>query len=156
MQGASGAGAAAEAYSRAVPRRSSRHWALPALAAALSAAGCGSSSYANRDRPAAPVTVTAAVEHSRVRLSPTSIGAGPVTFVVANLTDKEQRLIFQTAGRGTGIRSSASVGPNDTTQIQANPKRGSYELAVRGGAVDPGTLEVGAPRASAQNRLQQP
>jgi hypothetical protein len=134
----------------------SRPWVLPALGAALLVAGCGSESYANRDRPAAPVTVTAAVDGSRVRLSPSSVGAGPVTFIVANLTDRAQRLMFETAGRGPGIRSSASVGANDTTQLQVSPKRGSYQLSVRGGTVEPATLHVGAPRSSAQGELQQP
>ena len=133
-----------------------RPWVLPALGATLLAVGCGSESYANRDRPAAPVTVTAAVENSRVRLSPTSVGSGPVTFLVANLTDSEQRLTFETAGRGPGIRSSASVSAKGTTQLQVTPKRGTYQLSVRSGRIEPATLHVGAPRPSAQSELLQP
>ena len=137
-------------------RRAGHPWALPALAAVLAAAGCGSESYANRDRPPAPVTVTASVDGSHVRISPTSVGAGPVTFIVANLTGRSQRLTFETASRGPGIRSSASVGPNGTTQIQVVPKRGSYQLSVRGGSIEPAMLEVGARRPSAQSDLLQP
>lgn len=120
-------------------------------------AGCGSSSTnATGDRPPSPVMVSAAIDHSHVRLSPASVGAGPVQIVVANLTPRSQRLTFETAGLGAGIRSTATVGPNDTTQMQLNPRRGHYQLSVHDRSVAGATLVVGAARPSAQNKLLEP
>lgn len=134
---------------------------MTALAAALpaaAAAGCGSTttSYANRDRPPAPVMVSGSIDGQRVRLSPTSVGAGPVVVIVANLTPRDQRLTFETDGRSGGIRSTASVGPQDTTRMQVAPRRGSYRLSVRDRGVQPAALRVGPRRPSAQNQLLEP
>jgi hypothetical protein len=135
--------------------------ALIALSAALAAAalaGCGSGStrYANGNRPPKPATVTGSIDGSRVRLSPGTVGGGPLTILVANLTDRPQKLTFQTASRGLGIRSTATVAANDTGQMSVDVKRGSYELAVRDHSVRPASLKVGKRRPSAQNELLSP
>lgn len=132
--------------------------ALALVAPALALGGCslGATSYANRDRPPAPVMLSGAIHASRVQLTRDSVGAGPIQIIVANLTDRSRELTFQTAGRGPGIRTTASVGPNGTVQMQVSPRPGRYELSVRGRAVEPATLRVGAARPSAQNDLMQP
>jgi hypothetical protein len=125
--------------------------------AALPLAGCGSTeTYANKDRPAAPVTISGSIDGKAVRLSPGSIGAGPLTILMANLTDRPQQLRFETAGRGAGIRSSTTVPPDGTGQLQVDAPRGDYTLSVRDDAVRAATLKVGAPRKSAQDTLLQP
>jgi hypothetical protein len=130
--------------------------ALAATAPALGGCGFGASSYANRDRPPSPVMLSAAIDHSQVRVTPGKVGAGPVQVVVANLTGDAQRLTFETAGRGNGIRTTATVGPKDTVEMQVNPRPGSYQLSVRGHAIRAASLKVGPQRASAQNALLEP
>jgi hypothetical protein len=133
-----------------------RRVVLP-LAAALLAAGCGSThTYANKDRPASPVTISGSIDASRVRVSPGAIGAGPLVILMANLTDRPQRLRFETAGQGAGIRSQTTIPPEGTGQLQVDAPKGAYEVSVRDGAVKAATLEVGAKRPSAQNTLLEP
>jgi hypothetical protein len=133
-------------------------WVITALLAAATLAGCGSDSsrYANRDRPASPVTVSGSIGADAVRISPGQVGAGPLTILMANLTDRQQRLTFQTAGQGAGIRSTATIPAQGTGEMQVDAGRGSYELSVRGGGVRAASLSVRAPRPSAQDQLLEP
>jgi hypothetical protein len=134
-----------------------RRLPAPLIAAALLAAGCGSThTYANRDRPASPVTISGAIDSSRVRISPGTVGAGPLVVLMANLTDRPQRLRLETDGQGPGIRSQAVIPPQGTGQLQVDAPKGSYVLAVRDGAVKAASLKVGAKRPSAQNTLLEP
>jgi hypothetical protein len=127
------------------------------LLAAVTVAGCGSTErYADRDRPPAPVTIAGSIDASHIRISPGSVGAGPLTILVANLTDRAQRLRFATAGQGPGIRSAATIPPQGTGQLQVEAKRGDYVLSVPGGAVEAASLSVGAQRRSAQDQLLEP
>ena len=135
------------------PRRIS----LLLAAAAVLAAGCGSThTYANRQRPPAPVTISGSIDANRVRITPGTVGGGPLVLLMANLTDRPQRLRFETAGQGPGIRSVAVIPPQGTGQMQVEAPRGAYELSVRDRAVQPASLKVGAERRSAQNTLLEP
>ena len=129
---------------------------------ALAAAGCGSdqADYANEPRPASPITVTAAISDDRIRVSPATFGAGPVTIIVSNQSGAPQQITFETdevAGDQSGIRKSAGpVNDSDTAQLQVDPREGTYRLAVEEGGIEPAQLEVGAPRKSGQDDLLLP
>jgi hypothetical protein len=125
-------------------------------------AGCGGDSgkFANQPRPAAPITVTAAIDHSRVRVSPTRFGAGPVTIIVSNQSGAVQRVTFETneiGGTEGGIRKTVGpVAAQGTATLQVDPREGTYRLSVKRGGVRPAAIEVGKPRPSSQNELLQP
>jgi hypothetical protein len=136
-----------------------RHRRLLLLLAAASAtvAGCGSThTYANKDRPPSPVTISGSINSSQVRITPGSIGAGPLVILMANLTDRPQRLRFETDGSGPGIRSTTVIPAQGTGQLQVDPPKGSYVVSVRDSAVKAASLRVGAARPSAQNTLLEP
>jgi hypothetical protein len=122
--------------------------------------GCGDDGddYANEPRPPAPVVVSAAITDRGVSVSPERLGAGPVTLIVANLTDMAHELTLETneiGGSGGGIRQSTGpINPGDSAQLQADLVSGAYEVAVDGQTPTP--LRVGAPRPSAQDQLLQP
>jgi hypothetical protein len=130
---------------------------VPLIAIAALAAGCGSThTYANKDRPASPVTVSGSIDANRVRISPGAVGAGPVVILMANLTGRPQRLRLQTAGQGPGIRSVTEIPPEGTGQLKVDARKGAYELSVRDSGVAAASLRVGARRPSAQNTLLEP
>jgi hypothetical protein len=143
-------------YSRAVRARPLTVVALP-LVAAIAVGGCGSTqTYANKDRPAAPVTITGSINQSKIRLSPGKAGAGEIDLLMANLTDRPQHLRVETAGNGAGLRSEATIPANGTGQVSVDARSGTYQVSVGGSGIAPATLEVGAKRASAQNTLLEP
>jgi hypothetical protein len=137
-------------------------WGAGLAVLAAAAAGCGSdrASYRNDARPPAPITVTGRIGATGIEISPKSFGAGPVTILVSNQTAASQVLTFETdevGGTTVGMRRSAGpVGPEGTVQIKADPRQGTYRLAVRDRAIKPVAITVGAPRPSGQNDLLQP
>ena len=135
--------------------------ALAAAAIACGIAGCGGGDddYANRPRPASPINVTAAISDSKVSVSPKTFGAGPIVVIVSNQTKSEQTLTIETeelGGSQPGLRRSAPVGPNGTATLQVDVRKGTYAVSTRGNGIEPASVEVGAPRKSAQDELLQP
>jgi uncharacterized protein (DUF58 family) len=137
--------------------------AAGAVALAGFAAGCGSDQgkFANRPRPPEPITVTAAIDHDRVRVSPATFGAGGITVLVSNQSGAAQELTFETdeiGGPPDAIRKSVGpVADGDTAQLQVNPpRRGTYRLSVKDPAIRPATITVGPRRPSSQNDLLTP
>jgi hypothetical protein len=141
-----------------------RWFVVSGLVAALGlgAAGCGSGggSFANEPRPPSPITVTAAISGDRVRVSPTTFGAGPITVIVSNQSGAEQTVTFETdeiGGSASGIRRSAGpVSDQDTTSFNVDPRQGTYRLSVGDKGIRPAAIEVGKPRRSSQDELLQP
>jgi hypothetical protein len=154
--------AAAELGTVAAVRRGERWVVLGVLGPALLVAGCGGDSghFANRPRPPAPITVTAAIDTSHVRVAPEKFGAGPITVIVSNQSGAPQRITFETdevGGRLAGIRKSTGpVADRGTATLQVDPREGTYRLSVRSQAIKPATLTVGKPRPSSQDELLQP
>ena len=141
------------------PRLLRRHaglcLALPALALL---AGCGTEPRtSSATRPPSPITLSAVISGDSVTVSPARFGAGPVTLAVANLSDRAQRVTFETAGRGTGFRQQTGpINPRDTAQLQATLAPGQATVRVDGEGVRAATLQVGRQRTSAQDDLLQP
>jgi hypothetical protein len=129
-----------------------------ALAAALLVlTGCGdSSSYKNDPRPPSPINVTAYISPTRVSVSPTTFGAGPIVLIVTNQSDTSQEATFQTDS-GDGLNQTTNpINPGNTAQIKANVPEGTYVLRTGNDAVAPATVTVDAERPSAQNDVLQP
>ena len=134
-----------------------------ALAVLLLLAGCGSGDtveYGNEERPPAPITVTAAIDGNRVRVSPRRFGSGPVVFIISNQSGAPQTVTFETdeiGGETGGIRrSTAEIATRSTGQLKVDPPEGTYRLSASADDIAPAALEVGARRRSAQDELLQP
>ncbi len=125
----------------------------------LLAAGCSEEDdYANEARPPTPIVVSAAITDGRVSVSPRQFGAGPVTLIVTNQTERAQEVTLETdeiGGESGGIRqSSGPINPGDTASVKAELERGTYKVGTDGGGS--ASLEVGEARPSAQDELLQP
>jgi hypothetical protein len=138
--------------------------ALSATALVLAglATGCGSSDdYANADRPPAPTSISIAVTGTRIEVSPSRIGAGPVLLLIAN-TSNRSRDVTLTAPDGAGAAcveadaSSGPINPQGAARIQLSLVEGTCEVGVADGSVPPARVVVGPERASAQQDLLQP
>lgn len=135
--------------------------AVLVLAVAAVIGGCGGGDqFANHPPPPAPITVTAAIDQGRVRVSPSSFGAGGVTVLISNQSGAAQTLTFQTneiGGTQGGIRRSVGpVASGDTAQLQVDPRPGTYQLATKDSAIRPAAIHVGPPRPSNRNNLLAP
>ena len=142
-------------------RRVRRVEGAVAIALAVVVAGCGSEAdYANKPRPPVPISVTAAVDTSRVRVSPPSFGGGPVVFIISNQSGAEQKVTFESdelgAAHGGIRRSTGAIAPRSTAQLKVDAEEGAYTLSASGGNVAAATIDVGAARPSSQNDLLLP
>jgi len=129
--------------------------------ALLTAAGCGSSSdYKNQPRPPSPIVLGTSIDASRVSVSPSSIGAGPVLLVITNQSPAARSVTLQTDeinGTQSGITQTTSpISPQGTAQLAAVLREGRYRVQVDASAVQPAELVVGPSRDSAQNQVLQP
>lgn len=128
-------------------------------ATGLATVGCaGTEVRPNHPRPPIRIVITGSISTDRVSVSPRRFGAGPISLVVANLTDTAQQVTLETADRkSAGIRrETAPINPRDTAQLEANVSPGRYRVAVEGGGIDAATVDVGAARPSAQNQVLLP
>jgi hypothetical protein len=143
-------------YIARVPRRALILAA--ALCCGTSACG-GGADYANKDRPASPINVAAAISTKKISISPKTFGAGQVVLIVSNQTAAARTLTFQTqelAGSKPGMKATSDkIAPQGTGTMQVNVREGSYEISA-GSDVAPARVKVGKPRKSAQNELLQP
>jgi hypothetical protein len=140
--------------------RSAARAGVAVLGAAALLAGCGSDNgYENRDRPPAPINVTASISSRGIAISPANIGGGPIVLIVTNQSDTAQRVTFESEPSATepGIQQETpAIQPTDTAEIKVDVDEGRYRLKVADDDISPGTVIVGAQRASAQNDLLQP
>lgn len=132
----------------------------------LSACGSAGGKSASLLRPPSPVNLSVFVSNSRVSVSPTSVGAGPVIFTVTNQARSAESLAISAAG-GSTLVSTAPINPQGSTQVSVNFKPGDYTLAIRArGRTDAqlsqqslirsASIHIGRPRPSSSNQLLQP
>jgi hypothetical protein len=143
-------------YIARVPRRA----LIVVAAACCGLAGCGGGNdYANKNRPPAPINVTAAISTKKISISPKTFGAGPVVLIISNQTGDKQKLTLQTSelgGSKPGLKASSNpIDGHDTGTMQVELREGDYELSTSGG-VKAARFKVGKQRESAQNQLLQP
>ncbi len=138
-----------------------------ALSAAV-AAGCGGGKhFANQPRPPIPVNLTVYINNSRTLVSPSSVGAGPVTFIITNQASTAESLTVQSTAGGAALATTAPINPQATSEVQVNFTPGTYTLATNGsggtdasqaspGRIQPATLVVGPQRQNSNSALLQP
>jgi hypothetical protein len=124
-------------------------------------AGCGGSDQRENElRPPVPVVMTAAIQEDVVRVSPGSVGAGPITLVVANQTDAPQTVRFETdelgGERGGNRASSPEIAPRGTGRLTIDAREGTYAVRASGKAIRAARVEVGPERESGQDRVLLP
>jgi hypothetical protein len=128
-------------------------------ALALAVAACGTTEdRRNEPRPPTRIVITGSISTNRVSISPRRFGAGPISLIVANLTDASQQVTLEAADRTRpGVRQeTAPINPRDTAELRADLRSGRYTVHVTGGGIAAATLRVGKRRPSAQNDLLQP
>jgi hypothetical protein len=130
--------------------------------------GCGGGgTFANKPRPPTPVNLTVYVDNSRVAVSPTSVGAGLVVFIVTNSADKTESVNIVNRD-GAGIGTTGPINPQATAQVTVD-FRDPGEYVVSTGtsaateaqqhqkiAIRPARIHIGSQRPSSSNQLLQP
>jgi hypothetical protein len=146
---------------RGVPARAVVLTAVAVVAVAQAGCGAQDGTRANRDRPAAPIIVTALVSKDAVSVSPARFGAGPIELIVTNHTDRSQQVTLETSREPgsprSGVRQrTGPINPRDTAMLRADVRPGDYLVRISRGDIRSGRLSVGAPRPSAQQDLMLP
>ncbi len=133
--------------------------------------GCGSTggSFANKPRPATPVNLTVYINSARVSVSPASVGAGPVVFIVTNQASKTESISISPALAGSApVASTGPINPQATATVTVdfqNPgdylidtsNAGSSQASqATASTIQPARLHVGRPRPNGSNALLQP
>jgi hypothetical protein len=133
----------------------------------LSACGTAGGKSASVLRPATAVNLTVYVNDSRVSVSPTSVGAGPVVFIVTNQARQAESLAISKSGSGT-VASTAPINPQGTTQVSVNFKPGDYTITTGGShartdaqraqqsSIRSASIHIGRARGSSSNQVLQP
>ena len=115
-------------------------------------AGCGSSSFPNDPRAAAPTELTASLGPKAVKVSPVKVGAGLARITIANLSSNPAT--FRLNGPTSG--TSETIPPGMPTTIEEQLKQGTYTASAGGTGMRPTTFKVGPARPSAQNKVLLP
>jgi hypothetical protein len=133
---------------------------------ALAVSACGASSQgATTPRPPAPVNLTVYIDNHRVSLSPSSVGAGPVAFIITNQASQAESLaILPTASAAAqALANTGPINPQATAQLTVDfSSPGSYSVSTGGGQGGSGAsiraakLTVGKARGNSNNQLLQP
>jgi hypothetical protein len=130
-----------------------------AVLVVVALAGCGGGKqFANEPRPPVPLQLTGVITQSRVTISPSKVGAGPVVITVSNQTNQSRTLTLD--GQGTQD-TVGPINPLDTAQLQKTLKPGRYVVKVGSEAatakqIAPATLVIGKERPSAADKVLLP
>jgi hypothetical protein len=135
--------------------------AIAVVVASSLVAGCGGGNkFANKPRPPASITVSAAILPVRVTVSPARFGAGTIELIASNQTPRSQRVTLRSSGRTGGgeqlVQSTGPINPGDTASLKADLSAGSYLVTTRSAAIAPARIVVGSPRKSGSDTLLQP
>lgn len=142
----------------------SRVRAAAIIASTVGLAGCGSTAhFADKSTPATPVNLSVYVNDRQVSVSPGSVGAGPVNFLVSNGAATTELVTIRPSGGGGSAASTGPINPGTSAQVQADLATGRYTVTTSpaGGvpgtrAIKPATLKIGRARPSANNAVMQP
>ncbi len=138
----------------------SRTIGILATGALLATACGGGSHFANKPRPAVPVNLTVYINNARVSVSPSTVGAGPVVFIITNQAQKAESLTIAPRNSGSTVASTGPINPQGTTQVTVNlDSPGDYRLMTEDqapGSIQSAPLHIGPARPSASNQLLQP
>lgn len=137
---------------------------------ALAVTACGSAGgkAASAAGAPTPVNLSVYVNDSRISISPRTVGAGPVIFIVTNHASHSEALSITRGAAGTHpVASTAPINPQGTTQVSVDFKAGDYTISTaahgrtdaqlsRPSRIPPASLHIGRKRPSASNSLLQP
>lgn len=131
---------------------------------ALAVSACGATSKgATTPRPPAPINLTVYIDNHRVSVSPTSVGAGPVAFIITNQASQAESLAVLAAGSSTGrpLADTGPINPQATAQVTVNFRSpGTYALATGGdgltSSIRAASIRIGAARTSSDEQVLQP
>jgi hypothetical protein len=126
-------------------------------ATALLVSACGSSTgtFANKPPAPEPITITGQVNNSRVLISPTTFGAGPINLVLTNAASRSVSLAVQDAS-GHSVANLQSINPQTPGEVKFNIAPGDYAVIASDAGIRPAELHVGSERPSAANGTVQP
>jgi hypothetical protein len=131
-----------------------------AVALAITAPACGGDEeFANRPRPPATLQISAVIAPTRVTVSPSRFGAGPIELIASNQTSISQRLTLRSqliAGADQLNQRTAPINPGDTASLKADLAEGVYFVSASSATIRGARIRVGPPRVSAKDRLLQP
>jgi hypothetical protein len=135
----------------------------------LVASGCGGGkTFANQPRPPIPVNLTVYINDARISVSPNTIGAGPIVFIVTNQASHAESLQIQSGGGAPALAQTGPINPQATAQVKVdNVAEGDYTVATAdsGGTdasqalaqpIHPAHLHIGPPRPSGRDAVLQP
>jgi plastocyanin len=133
------------------------------LASATLLVGCGSAStFADKPRPATTVNLTVYVNNQRVSVSPASVGAGAVQFIITNQAAHNESVEVQDQA-GSSIANTGPINPGATATVTVDFHPGDYTLSTGATStahqipgIVPATLHIGRARPNADNELLQP
>jgi hypothetical protein len=138
-------------------------------ASTLAVTACGSVGGKSPSalRPPSPINLTVYVDDARVSVSPASVGAGPVVFIVTNQASKAEALAISKSGQTQPLASTAPINPQGTTQVAVDFRPGDYTISTAAhGATDAqisqtssirsASIHIGHERASSSNQLLAP
>lgn len=140
------------------------------LVASVVVVGCGSggSHFVNQPRPPSPINLTVYINDHRVSISPSSVGAGPVDFIVTNqASHSESMIVSSKSASPQALASTGPISPQGTFQVTVNFKPGDYTVATSSGGtteaaaalaggIQPARLHVSTKRPSASGQLLNP
>jgi hypothetical protein len=139
--------------------------------AAATVAGCGGGGhFANQSRPPAPVNMTVYINDTRVSVSPSSVGAGPVQLIVTNQASNSESLQVQQAGGSAGqpVADTGPISPQGTAQVTVDlsppgdymvgiaPLSSTQAAAATPTGIQPAVVHVGKARSGSSSQLLQP
>jgi hypothetical protein len=135
---------------------------LAVSALAVSACG-GTSQGATTPRPPAPINLTVYIGNSRVSVSPSTVSAGPVAFIITNQASQAESLAVLPAGSAAGqpLANTGPINPQATAQVTVDfSSPGTFSLSTGGGSgsssIRAASLHVGKSRGNSNNQLLQP
>ncbi len=140
-----------------------------AFAVSLTVSACGGSKhFANLPRPAAPVNLTVFINDQRVSVSPSTVGAGPVVFIITNQASNAASLVVSSSGSSSSLADTGPISPQGTAQLSVDLKSpGSYTVGIAANSsteaaaatptgIQSATVHVGSPRPNSSNEVGQP
>jgi hypothetical protein len=124
---------------------------------AILVTGCGggTGTFANRPRAPEPITITGSVSNSRVLISPTTFGAGPIDLIVTNLATRSISLAVQDAS-GHAVANLQEINPQTPGDVKLDIAPGDYAVIATQTGIRPAELHVGSERPSTANGALQP
>jgi hypothetical protein len=139
--------------------------AVAVTAVAVSACGSTGGKSAALLRPPTPVNLSVYINDSRISVSPTKVGAGPIVFVITNQASHAEALAISTGSRT--LATTAPINPQGTTQVTVDTRPGTYTVAAAPhGATEAqltqvspiagASIHVGHLRPSSSNQVLQP